>query len=76
MGKDFSSTRPGGETFLAPMKIRRKLQGVVLAWLVVALAVTVMRIYEAQMARTPLNLKGNIATEGGITANPPAAAPQ
>ena len=76
MRPDFSPTRPGGETILAMSNIRGKLQNIVLAGIVIALAVTVMRIYETQIAGTPLNLKGNIATEGGMTANPPTAAPQ
>ncbi len=57
-------------------KLRARVQGLILAGLVVVLLVMVMRIYETKVSQAPTNLKGNIATEGGMTANPPAGAPQ
>jgi hypothetical protein len=57
-------------------KLRARVQGLILAALVVLLVITVVRIYETQLAQAPDNLKGNIATEGGMTANAPAAATQ
>jgi hypothetical protein len=55
---------------------RERLQNGVLLLLVAALLVAVFRIYETQMMRVPQNLEGHSTTEGGMTANPPAAAPQ
>lgn len=50
---------------------REKIQIVVLLIAVAALLFAITRIYEAQVAMTPTNLDGNIATEGGPTANAP-----
>lgn len=57
-------------------KLRARVQGLLLAGFVVVLLIMVMRIYETKVSQAPTNLKGNIATEGGMTANPPAGAPQ
>ncbi len=57
-------------------KLRARVQGLLLAGLVVVLLIMVMRIYETKVSQAPTNLRGNIATEGGMTANPPAGAPQ
>jgi hypothetical protein len=52
--------------------MRDRLQNWLLAAAVAALLLTIAQIYQVFMARTPANLKGNIAVEGGMTANPPA----
>ncbi len=57
-------------------KFRERLQNGVLLVLVGVLLVAVLRIYETQVARVPQNLEGHSTTEGGMTANPPAVAPQ
>ncbi len=57
-------------------KLRARVQGLLLAAFVAILLIMVIRIYETKLAQTPTNLKGNIATEGGMTANPPAGSPQ
>lgn len=51
--------------------IRQRLQGAVLIALIVVLLIAVVQIYRTFLARTPLNLEGNIAIEGKMTANPP-----
>ena len=51
--------------------IRLRLQNLVLVAAIAILLVTVVQIYQTFMARTPLNLEGNIAVEGKMTANPP-----
>ncbi len=50
---------------------REKLQTWLLAATVVALLVTIANIYQVFMAKAPTNLEGNIAIDGGMTANPP-----
>lgn len=51
--------------------LRQRLQSATLVVLVAVLLITVVQIYRTFLARTPLNLKGNIAIEGKMTANPP-----
>ena len=51
---------------------RKLAQNLILAVAIALLIATVWRIYEIQLAKAPTNLEGNIATEGGMTANPPA----
>ena len=50
------------------MMVREKVQIVVLLVAVAALVFAIARIYQAQVA---MSLDGNIATEGGSTANTP-----
>jgi hypothetical protein len=50
---------------------RERLQGWLLAAAVAALLITIVNIYQVFMAKTPANLEGNIAVDGGMTANPP-----
>lgn len=50
---------------------RAKLQSWMLVAAVVVLLVVVANIYQTFLAKAPPNLEGNIATEGGPTANPP-----
>ncbi|MEQ1866547.1 MAG: hypothetical protein HOP13_20080 [Alphaproteobacteria bacterium] len=57
-------------------KFRSHAQNGVLFVLVAVLMLAVVGIYEAKVAQTPHNLEGHSTTEGGMTANPPAAAPQ
>jgi hypothetical protein len=57
-------------------KLRARVQGLLLAGLVALLLMMIMRIYETKVSQAPTNLKGNIATEGGTTANPPTGVPQ
>lgn len=54
-------------------KFRERAQNGVLLALIAVLLVAIVRIYETQVARVPDNLKGHSTTEGGMTANPPAA---
>ena len=51
---------------------RRYAQNLILAAAIALLLFAVVRIYQTQLAKAPPNLEGNIATEGGMTANPPA----
>jgi hypothetical protein len=53
------------------MMVREKTQIVVLLLAIAALLFAISRIYTTQLAMTPHNLEGNIATEGGSTANAP-----
>jgi hypothetical protein len=53
------------------MMVREKIQLVVLLIAVAALVFAIARIYQTQVAMAPTNLEGNIATEGGSTANSP-----
>ncbi len=77
MGNNLAHLTHTAKSFRPPMtKLRGRVQGLLLAGLVVLLLMMIMRIYEAKVAQAPTNLKGNIATEGGMTANPPAGAPQ
>lgn len=57
-------------------KFRARLQNGALLLLVGLLLVAVVRIYETQLSYMPHNLEGHSTTEGGMTANPPAVAPQ
>lgn len=50
--------------------VREKTQIAVLLLAIAALLFAITRIYELQIATTPTNLEGHIATEGGQTANP------
>ena len=50
--------------------IRLRLQNAALVGLVVVLVIAVVQIYRTFLARTPLNLEGNIEIEGKMTANP------
>ena len=52
--------------------VREKTQIAVLLLAIIALLFAITRIYETQLGATPTNLEGNIATEGGQTANPAA----
>ena len=54
-----------------PMK-RQHLQNAVLLTLIAVLLLAIARIHETYQNKIPLNLEGNIAIEGGPTANPPA----
>ena len=51
---------------------REQLQNWALFLLVAALLFAVVRIHQAFQSKVPLNLEGNIAVEGAMTANPPA----
>ncbi|MEQ1865117.1 MAG: hypothetical protein ABL996_10755 [Micropepsaceae bacterium] len=51
---------------------RERFQNVVLLALIAMLLLGIARIYQTFQDRIPLNLEGNIAIEGGPTANPPA----
>jgi hypothetical protein len=51
---------------------RRLAQNLILAVAIALLLAAIWRIYQAKVAMAPTNLEGNIATEGGMTANPPA----
>jgi hypothetical protein len=51
---------------------RARLLDLILLAAVALLLVAVVRIYQIKLAMAPTNLEGNIATEGGMTANPPA----
>lgn len=53
------------------MMVREKVQLVVLLIAAAALVFAITRIYQTQVAMSPTNLEGNIATEGGTTANAP-----
>jgi hypothetical protein len=53
------------------MMVREKTQIFVLLLAIVALLFAISRIYSTQLATAPTNLEGNIATEGGSTANAP-----
>jgi hypothetical protein len=54
------------------MMVREKTQVFVLLIAIVALLFAISRIYTTQLAMAPTNLEGNIATEGGTTANSPS----
>jgi hypothetical protein len=54
------------------MMVREKTQIFVLLIAIAALLFAISRIYTTQLAMTPHNLEGNIATEGGPTANAPS----
>ncbi|MBL8783061.1 MAG: hypothetical protein JNL06_19155 [Alphaproteobacteria bacterium] len=54
------------------MMVREKTQVFVLLLAIVALLFAIAQIYTAQLAAAPHNLEGNIATEGGPTANTPS----
>lgn len=54
------------------MMVREKTQIFVLLLAIVALLFAIAQIYTTQLAAAPHNLEGNIATEGGQTANPPS----
>jgi hypothetical protein len=54
-------------------KFRERVQNSVLVVLILLLLVAVARIYDTHVARLPHNLEGHSTTEGGMTANPPAA---
>ena len=56
---------------VALMMVREKTQIFVLLLAIAALLFAISRIYTTQLAMTPHNLEGNIATEGGSTANAP-----
>jgi hypothetical protein len=51
---------------------RAHLQNFVLLALIAALLLGIARIYQTFQHKIPPNLEGNIAVEGGPTANPPA----
>lgn len=70
----YSDTRNPARTIGARTReMARKLaQNLILAVAIALLLATVWRIYQIQLAKAPTNLEGNIATEGGMTANPPA----
>ncbi len=51
--------------------MRDRLQTWVLAAAVAALLLAIAQIYRVNLAKTPTNLEGNIAIDGGMTANPP-----
>jgi hypothetical protein len=53
------------------MMVREKIQIVVLLVAVAALVFAIAGIYRTQVEMAPTNLEGNIATEGGSTANAP-----
>jgi hypothetical protein len=53
------------------MMVREKTQIFVLLLAIVALLFAIAQIYSTQLAAAPHNLEGNIATEGGQTANAP-----
>lgn len=50
---------------------RKYAENLVLAAAVALLLLAIARIYQIKVGMAPTNLKGNIATEGGMTANPP-----